>query len=562
MSKISRYFPTTSIRVYLMVMAVMTALPMLGFVFFLLTELERNEYENLKHETAQDAQMIGSAIERKLQDMSTTLRLLATSPELVTGDLAAFQARTAASLRQDSLYLVLIDGDGTQRLNTRVPSTTSLPKMSNMAALNSALASGHTEVSNIFFGGTSKQWVFNVTMPLPPTLSASGAAMVLTQNAGDLVSLIPTESLPPGWSAAVLDANGHVVVSNGPDNMPSSADFPAEMLALMTGANDSASIPGTHPPVMLGYAKLPGWSWQVAVWGPAAAAQASLATTWRQLIFGSLLLLTLGMLVAWAAAQQLGSSIKQIALMAERIGEGDIVAPVQTRIVEANQVAIALSNASFDRSQAEERVHFILHELVHRTKNILSLVQAMMRQIGRTSDNVEDFQAAVATRLVGLGSSMEALAQAQWDGIPITQLAELQLSTVTGISDRVDLRGRDFTLNANAVQNLGLAFHELATNSVKYGALSTPDGRVLIEWRPVKGDADDGEPAMQVRWSEIGGPPVKSPSRRGFGSTIIERHAASAFDGKVDLDFAATGLVWQLTAPMNRFELAKSAAGE
>ncbi|MCM2473675.1 histidine kinase [Rhizobium sp. CG5] len=553
MTRWIRFFPTTSIGVYLMAMAVLTTLPLLGFVVFLLAELESNENQTLRRETAQDAQTIGRSVERKLQDMATTLRLLSTSPELKTGDLMAFHDRTAPGLKADSLYMLLVQADGAQTLNTRVPFGTALGPMANLPALRSALASGNIEVSDIFFGATSKQWVFNVTMPLPPALSSAGAALVLTQGAGDLASLTATDGLPIGWSAAVLDAFGHVVVSSGPDNRSSGAEFPPDMLSLMTGSNDSAVVPGDGPELMLGYAKLPGWSWTIAVWGPTSSAQAPLVSTWRQLVLGSLLLLGLGIAVAWAAAQQLRRSIRQIADMAERIGEGEIVSPVMTRVSEANQVAIALSNASFDRSQAEERVHFILHELVHRTKNILTLVQAMMRQLAREATSVDQYQKDVSGRLSGLAGSIEALARQQWGGIPLSEVVDLQIATVLGSGERVARRGADLTLNANAVQNLGMVFHELTTNSVKYGALSVPEGQVVVEWQTATDEAGE-QPMLTVTWTETGGPPVIPPVRRGFGSTVIERHAAAAFRGKATVTFEPEGLRWSLTGPRQAFE--------
>lgn len=553
MSRFSKFFPTTSLGVYLMTMAVLTVLPFLGFVVFLLVQLENSANETLRRDTAQDAQTIGRSVERRLQEMATTLRLLSTSPELKSGDLAAFQDRTASGLRASSLYMLLVNAEGMQLMNTRVPYGTSLGKISEPSALRSAIESGEIEVSGIFYGATGKQWVFNVTMPLSRELSPTASALVLTQNAGDLSSMTATDALPVGWSAAIIDNNGHVVVSSGPGNLPSGDPFPKEMLDLMTGVNESAVIGGSDPRMMLGYSKIPGWSWQAVVWGPISSAQESLLSTWRRLIFGSAALLVLGLLVAWAVAQQLRNSIREIASMAERMGEGEIVSPVVTKIVEANQVAIALSNASFDRRQAEERVHFILNELVHRTKNVLTLVQAMMRQLLRSSDSVEDFHAAISGRLSGLGSSIEALAKQQWGGIPISQLVDLQLSTVAGSRDCITLRGQDLTLNTSAVQNLGLVFYELATNSVKYGALSVPEGRVLVEWTILEEGCD--EPMLTIRWSETGGPRVEEPHSRGFGSTVIERHAASAFGGSVDLSFAGEGLVWTLTAPLRAFEM-------
>lgn len=548
----SRFFPTTSLGIYLMAMAALTILPFLGFVVFLLVQLENGERATLRRETAQDAQVIGRSVERRLQEMATTLRLLATSPELRSGDLVAFQERTASSLRASSLYLLLVDAEGRQLMNTRVASGAPLRQIANMSAVRSALSSGEIEVSNIFFGATSQRWMFNVTMPLTREQSPEAAAMILTQDAGDLSSMTATEALPPGWSAAIIDANGDVVVSSGSENQPSGKQFPEAMLRVMTGVNDSAIVPDSEPQTLVGYYRIPGWSWRAVTWGPISSAQQALMSTWRRLFLGSTILLAISLLVAWAVAQQLRGSVRQITAMAEQIGEGEIVSPVVTKITEANQVAIALSNASFDRRQAEDRVHLILNELVHRTTNILTLVQSMMRQISRKSGSMEEFQAAIAGRLSGLARSIEALAREQWVGIPLTQLVNLQLSTVAGSCDRVTLVGRDFTLNTQAVQNLGLVFYELGTNSVKYGALSVPTGRILVEWRIAEGDLG---PILEIRWAESGGPPVGEPHRRGFGTTIIERHAASAFGGKVEVSYRHEGIIWVLTAPFRAFEV-------
>lgn len=552
MNRLSKLFPTASLSVYLVAMAILATVPLLIFVVFLLSELERNEYEALRREVALDAQTIAVNFERKLEDMATTLRLLSGASELKSGDLTAFHARTSASLGEGSLYVLLVSADGTQKLNTRVPFGTALGKMSNIEDLHSAIAAKRVQASGIFYGATAKQWVFNLTMPLPEDLSAVGDAIVLTQNAGDLASMTSTEGLPNGWSAALLDADGKVIVSTGPGNIPSAQPFPGQMLKLMTGANASTVLRDGDSRTMLGYARVGDWPWRVVVWGPVSAAQSTIVSTWRQLILGSVVLLGISLGVVLIAANQLRRSIRQIARMAERIGHGEIVSPEITKVKEANQVSIALSNASFDRAQAEERVQFILQELVHRTKNILSLVQAMMRQLARSTDDIEEFQKAVSGRLSGLAQSIEALAKQKWGGIPISSVIKLQLATVTGDSERITLRGQDFLANANAVQNLGLVLHELATNSVKYGALSVPDGRILVEWERYVDE--EQQVGLRMRWSESGGPPVVQPSRRGFGTTVIERHAAAAFGGKVTIDFDEKGLRWSLAAPLSAFE--------
>ncbi|QEE46440.1 histidine kinase [Rhizobium sp. WL3] len=557
MSRLGRIFlglfPTASIGSYLATMAILATLPLLAFVVFLLLQLERSQFQTLRADAAQDAQTISRGVERKLADMETTLALIANSVELQQGDLSAFHARVAESLKDSSLYVILARRDGIQVLNTRMPWGAPLRPMANPGSVVSALRSGNVELSDVFLGATSQRWVVNLTMPLAERGAQGADAAVLTQDAESFVDLASRDSLPPGWTSALLDNQGRMVVSNGVDHQPAGTAMDPSRLELMYGANGSAVYYKDGQQYLMGYAKLPDWRWHAVVWGPADSLQGSFVDLWKSLLTGSVVFLALIMLVVSVAAHHLRSAIRKIACMAERIGEGDIVSPERTKIVEANQVAVALSNASFDRAEAEERIHFILQELVHRTKNILSLVQAMMRQLARGTDDVEDFQRAVSGRLAGLAQSIEALAKQQWAGIALSSLVELQLTTVTGSFDRVSRRGPELLVNANAVQNLGLVFHELATNSVKYGALSVLEGRLRIEWQVLEPEAEGDEQRLRLTWTELHGPPVTAPTRRGFGSTVIERHAASAFAGEVTLDFNSNGLRWTLVAPLSSF---------
>ncbi|WP_246318865.1 sensor histidine kinase [Peteryoungia desertarenae] len=495
--------------------------------------------------------MVSRAVERKLQDMSTTLRLLGGSADLRDADLTVFHQRVSSSLQSGDLYVMLSDGQGNQLLNTRVPPGAPLRPLAHTKPVDEALERNRTTLSGIFFGSTSQRWIFSMAMPLEPDLPSGAAAIVLTQDAGSLVSMTSTEGLPMGWSAALLDADDRVIVSSGMDDRPSGEPFDPALLEQMTGSGNTAVIDTSNGKLMVGYARTGEWPWRVVVWGSVSDAQASFIDAWRNLIAGSLVILALSLGIVLVAAQQLQRGIRQIAIMAERIGKGEIVPPVITKVEEANQVAIALSNASFDRAEAEERVHFILQELVHRTKNILSLVQAMMRQVARSTDSVDDFQAAISGRLAGLARSIEALAKQQWGGIPLTSLVEMQVSTVLGTTERVSIDGPAVLANANAVQNLGLVFHELTTNSIKYGALSVPSGRVEIRWSFVEDGSD--EPNLTFSWKESGGPSVTIPRRRGFGTTVIDRHAASSFSGQVSIEFAPEGLRWTMTAPYAAF---------
>jgi len=115
------------------------------------------------------------------------------------------------------------------------------------------------------------------------------------------------------------------------------------------------------------------------------------------------------------------------------------------------------------------------------------------------------------------------------------------------IGTRIELKGPALVISARAAQPIGMALHELATNAGKYGALSNGSGRVEIAWSGGCGEA--GERRFVISWREEGGPPVSVPASQGFGSIVLSRMAADSLDAKVDLDFAATGLVWRLECP-------------
>jgi two-component sensor histidine kinase len=540
-----------SIGFYLISIVCAIALPLLMFVALLLAQLESNERSALETRTEREAQSLAIGVGRMLQEMSTTLRVLATAPELQAGDLEDFHNRAQDALRSGSLYVLLVDADGQQLLNTRVPYGTPLGKTSEPDSLKAALTSRAITASGVFFGKTSNRRVFDVVLPLPEEMRRVGAALIITRNADELNALTTTKGLPPGWGAAILDAAGRVVASsNGPDGADEKL-LDGQLPPKFVAASGVAYGPDEDSDSIVGYARAFAWPWTAVVWGPTAAAQASIVAIWELLILGGLILVTFAVAAAVFLARRLRSSVRGIAKMAERVGSGEVVAPIDSRIHEVDMIAQALSTASFDRSQAEERIHLVLRELAHRTKNLLAVIQAMIHQAARGSEVPQDFQRSITERIAALGRSIDLLTAKQWSGAPIKSVVESHVGTFLGEAEQLETSGDNILLKPDAVQNLGLVLHELATNAMKYGALSAPQGRVLVEWQVVHEAA--GKPELRLTWQESGGPAASEPAAKGFGSKIVERHAAAAFGGRVMLDYRADGLLWILEAPLSAF---------
>lgn len=195
-----------------------------------------------------------------------------------------------------------------------------------------------------------------------------------------------------------------------------------------------------------------------------------------------------------------------------------------------------------ERKRAEDRQLLLVNELNHRVKNTLAVVQSISNQTLRAGMTTAAAREALEGRLTALSAAHDVLTRESWSS---ASLGEIVRKAVEPFCDksRYLASGPEIRLNPRTAVAMALAVHELATNASKYGAFSNPDGRVSIEW-----SNDDGR--FSLIWRETGGPPVAQPSRHGFGSRMIERGIAAELGGTAELDFARTGLVFRITAPM------------
>ena len=196
------------------------------------------------------------------------------------------------------------------------------------------------------------------------------------------------------------------------------------------------------------------------------------------------------------------------------------------------------------RKQDEERIAFLLNEVKHRVGNLLAVAQAMLRQTALNSDSVDDLLERFGLRLRALGLSQNLLLRPSDQPATLAEVVEMQLKVYNDPEHaQVSAQGPEVMLDPPAVMHLGMALHELATNAAKYGALSVPDGRITLDWH-----VQDGE--VSLVWRESGGPPVRPPTRKGFGREVVEWAVARAVEGRVLLNFPPEGLTWELRFPL------------
>lgn len=187
-----------------------------------------------------------------------------------------------------------------------------------------------------------------------------------------------------------------------------------------------------------------------------------------------------------------------------------------------------------DRKTEEEHRETLLAELDHRVKNVLAAVQSLATQSARRTTSTEGFLSAFAGRLKAMASAHELLTATRWRGASLAHIAAAELGGMAPGQARWE--GPDLILTPRAANAISLALHELATNAVKYGALSVESGRVEVTWEL----STDG--GFSLRWEEDGGPPVRPPERHGFGSTLLERVTGRELGGEGRIDYHVDGV--------------------
>jgi two-component system CheB/CheR fusion protein len=198
---------------------------------------------------------------------------------------------------------------------------------------------------------------------------------------------------------------------------------------------------------------------------------------------------------------------------------------------------------------AEEHEQVLSAELSHRVKNTLSVVASIASQTAASSSTLEAFLEAYLGRLHALASTHDLLSERRWEDAPLSELVKAELQPYADVdSPRVSIVGPVVLVKPRAALTLGMVVHELATNSIKYGALSVADGRIAIDWS-VRGRGVLRR--LELTWVERDGPVVSEPMRRGFGSELIERAVAFELSGEARMTFDKTGLRCAVTLPID-----------
>ena len=221
---------------------------------------------------------------------------------------------------------------------------------------------------------------------------------------------------------------------------------------------------------------------------------------------------------------------------------------------EASENATLIMRDVSERKTSEENLRVLMMEVNHRSRNLMAVLNSIMQMTASRSKSIREFVDGFGMRLKCLLRSHEIIMRDDWGSSHIRALLATQLSaSLPEYEMRVRLVGPEIELTPKAMQNLGLALHELSTNAMKYGALSVPEGKVEINWRVAGPKADQ---KLYLIWRETGGPESKLPKRKGFGTILLQQILGPDLDGQSALKYRSTGLTWQAQIGSGHYQLA------
>ena len=530
-----------SVIVYLFALVLVILIPALVVSLVLLNRNNRAQEDVVRALTNATVQAIGQSVEREVAGMLTTLRVLSTSPTLLDDDLEPFYERASDALHGSGAYLLALDHEFNQLLNTRVPYGEPLGPSSDPRSATAALETGSPVVSGLFFGRTAQRWVFNVLLPVPDNPRV--ALLALTRNAANLVPALQTRQLPNGWHAALVDSANLVIAATADTGLEAGTVLPMRQTLQQSSDEWRRERFGGDMVVTAEWRSgLSGW--RVIAWAAVEAVDRPLGDSLLWLAAWGVIIAGVAGGLAVVLAQRVGRSVRGLRRDAQRLGRGEPVLAKAYPVAEIAEVSRALADASSQRQAAEREVHFLMRELAHRSKNQMTVIAAMAKQTARGAVDIQDYVEAFERRIQGLSRSTDLLLAHGRAGVLLGELIDSHIAPFAPPdASRVSLTGPTVRLNVQAAQILGMAAHELSTNAVKYGAFAGDGGTLSVRWSIV----DD---RLDLVWREIVPTGLVASERVGFGTTVLQTMVARSLQAQVERRCHDDGIEWHFVIPL------------
>ena len=545
------WFPRFTLVQHLLVLSLTILLPQVllgGYLAWRYTSEQRVTLERAAVTIVRER--VGS-LDRELEGVIGALQALATSPLIDQGDFGRLREQADQLLSYRGTAVVMRDREGRHMINTLQPSgappltSTDPDLLANDAVI---FATKAPAISNLYTGAVTKLLFVNVGVPVIRDNEVQYVLAIALAPSALRQSLL--RDTPMGWIGVILDRKMLIIARSQDQERFLGQLTPHKMREDLTGENGSfhGGVTLEGVPVFTAFQKSALAGWTVAFAVPETLLNAPLRDLWRSLLLMGLFAIVLSMVGAFLYARILRRGLNRLARSARRVGLEDFAPSGSTSVVEMDEVSKLLSQADADLKRKDEHQRTLLHELDHRVKNTLAIIQSLVTQSVRGSASPEHFREAIIGRVMALARSHEVLSAANWN---TPELAAVVGAVLAPERERIQYGGDRVSLEPRIVVAFAQILNELLANAQRHGSLSRPEGHVTLTWR-IEGDR------LHILWEEFSNEPPTVAALKGLGTTIVRICIERQLGGTCHFDAAPDGLRFEADVPL-RSELGLNA---
>ncbi|CAL79872.1 putative Sensor histidine kinase; putative HWE histidine kinase family protein [Bradyrhizobium sp. ORS 278] len=528
---------TWPISAYLLILALATSIPITACAAFLAYHFvsESSQYRKVEYEDR--LRLMRNATELRVANIIEDLQILALSPQLATGRFTEFRDHAIDAVKLiGGVAIALYAPDGQQLVNTRLDPGTPLPRRTAFEAERRAIETGRPQMSGLQKAVVDGQPI--VTIAVPVRIAGQIRYALNVGLSPKYLSTLMDDYVSPGLVGSIIDQQGLLLARRpllGDDDLIGQLTIPAVRSHIGQAAAwwiKAVSRSGVATYTSLLRSDQSGWTINLAV--PRDAIDGPLHRTVEWIVALTVFTFTLSMALARLLAQRFLAGFADLERYVSGLQAG-VAAPTMGRIAEVNRMKQVLHRVGGELASALRQQRELLDEINHRVKNTLGTVQSIARLSRSSASDVNDYVAALEGRILALSEAYNLLTENNWVGADVGAIVDRTLAPYAG-PDRLTISGPSLLLPPKLALALSAAIQELSTNAAKYGAFSTPSGKLDIAWT--------GQESGIVRliWVERDGPLVRKPTRRGFGTKMITGIFGSETGWSVTLDFDPGGL--------------------
>jgi len=537
-------FPQLTLVQHLLILSLTVLLPqaLLGaLIAWRYTDEQRNVLEQTATVMVRERT---ASLDRELEGVIGALQALATSPLIDQQNFERFRSQALELLTFRGTAVIMRDHNGRHIINTLQPAGAEalVSTDTNLLATDAdVFRTKAPAVSNIYIGAVTKLPFVNVAVPVIRDDEVRFVLAIALAPAALSERLLA--NVPEGWIGGIFDRNLRIIARSR-DQERFVGQFPNQpnrfRLVGESGTfHGGRSLDGA--PVFSTFQRSAVSGWIVSFAIPEEMLNAPLRDLWRTLLIMSLLAIALSMSGAYLSGRILRRGLGMLARSARAVGREDFIPSGPTAVIEMNEVSKLLAIADADLKQKDAHQRTLLHELDHRVKNTLAIIQSLVTQTFRGSSSPGHFRDAIIGRIMALARSHEVLSAANWKDPELASVAEAVLARE---SARIHIEGDRLSLEPRVVVAFAQIFPELLVNAERHGALARPDGRVNLSWRREGGK-------LHLLWVETSSKPSDIESLQGLGTTIIRICIERQLGGVCRFEPEAAGLRFAATIPLH-----------